>query len=192
MTKLARKAQKVFAGSAGTNQIAEFGSLAASAPVFTTDPDVIQALSQFTSGWFAAVIGSNSPAIEEMNALCFLFARQLAYIFQAGVAEWDVGTIYYIGSVVNDGTGLTYVSIADNNTANALTDGTKWTFAQGLTDAVPSLTQVVVVSGKTLFYPNFTVAAGKTWTVNAGAALTSIGPVVVLGTLINNGTMRVL
>ncbi len=61
-----------------------------------------------------------------MNALCFLFARQLAYIFQAGVAEWNTSTVYYIGSLASDGLGVLYVSLTDTNTGNALTDSTKW------------------------------------------------------------------
>lgn len=125
MAKIARKTALIFGSTAGVNQIAEFGSLAASVPAFTTDPAVIQSLSNYLGGWFQAVIGANSPAIEDMNALCFLYAYQIAYIMQAGVAEYDAGTTYYTGSIVNSG-GTLFVSQADNNTGNALTDSTKW------------------------------------------------------------------
>lgn len=133
MAKILRKAQKIFGSGAGFHQIAQFGSLAAAAPAFSTDPDVIQALAEFTEGWFASILGGDSPAIEDMNALCYLFAYQLAYIFQAGVPEWDAATTYYIGSIVNAG-GQLFYSIVDNNTNNPVSDATKWS-APGEIDA---------------------------------------------------------
>jgi hypothetical protein len=126
MAKITRKAQKIFGSSAGLNQIAEFGSLAASSPAYTTDPAVIQSLSNYLGGWFDAVLGANSPAIEDMNAICYLYAYQLAYLFQAGIAEWDSATTYYIGSYASDGAGNFYTSLTDNNLNNALSSTTNW------------------------------------------------------------------
>lgn len=126
MAKITRKHQKIFGSTAGANEIAEFGSLAAAAPAFTTDPDTIQALSQYLGGWFDAVLAGNSPAIEDMNALFYLYAYQLAYIMQAGVPEWNTSTVYYIGSFASDGAGNFYVSLTNDNTGNALTDETNW------------------------------------------------------------------
>lgn len=132
MAKILRKIAKIFGSTAGVGQIAKFGSLAASSPAFTTDPAVIQSLSEYLSGWFSAVIGGNSPAIEDMNALCYLFAYQIAYIMQTGVPEWNTDTIYFIGSVVNDGTGKLYISNTDNNTGNPVSDTVNWTlFSSG-------------------------------------------------------------
>jgi hypothetical protein len=125
MAKILRKTAKIFGINAGANQIAEFGSLAAGSPTFTTDPAIIQSLGNYLTGWFGAVIGANSPAIEDMNALCYLFAYQLAYLFQAGVPEWDSGTTYYTGSLVTSG-GQIYVSLTDNNLNNALTSAANW------------------------------------------------------------------
>ena len=125
MSKILRKTAQIFGSNAGPNQLAKFGSLAAGSPTFSTDPAVIQALSNYLTGWFGAIIGANSPAIEDMNALCFLFAYQLAYGFQAGVAEWDSGTTYYTGSMVNSG-GQLYVSLTDNNLNNAITSVANW------------------------------------------------------------------
>lgn len=102
MTKITRQTQKIFGSNAGFDQIAQFGSLQAGTPTFTTSIPTIQALSEYLTGWYGAVIGQNSPAIEDMNALCYLYAYQLAYLFQAGVAEWDAGTTYYAGSLVNN------------------------------------------------------------------------------------------
>lgn len=114
MSKILRKAAQIFGVSAGPNQLAQVGSLAAAAPVFSTDPDTIQALANYAAGWFSCVVGANSPAIEDMNALCYLFAYQIAYSLQAGIAEWDATTPYYTGSVVTIN-AVPYVSIVDNN-----------------------------------------------------------------------------
>lgn len=126
MAKIARKNQKIFGSSSGLDQIEEFGSLANGTPVFTTDPEAIQSLSNYLEGWFGAVVGANSPAIEDMNALCYLYAYQLAYMFQAGVPEWNMATTYYIGSIVNDGSGNLYVSIQDTNLNHAISDAAWW------------------------------------------------------------------
>lgn len=126
MAKITRKIAKIFGSSAGVNQIGTFGSLAAGSPAYTTDPTVIQSLANYLTGWFGAVVGGNSPAIEDMNALCYLFAYQIAYVMQEGVPEWDATTTYYIGSLVNNGSGVIYVSLTDTNLNNALTDATKW------------------------------------------------------------------
>lgn len=131
MAKITRETQKIFGASAGANQIAQFGSLAAGAAAFSTDPETIQALTEYDEGWFSGVLGGNSPAIEDMNALCYLFAYQLAYLLQTGVAEWDDGTTYFIGSLVNDGTGNIYASLTDDNLNNAVTNTTNWKLVNG-------------------------------------------------------------
>jgi hypothetical protein len=64
-----------------------------------------------------------------MNALQFLFSRQLAYLFQSGIPEWNAETAYYVGSWATDSAGIPYVSLVDNNINNALTDATKWKVA---------------------------------------------------------------
>lgn len=139
MSKISRVTAKLFGSGAGLDQIAQFGSLAAGSANFTTNPATIQALSEWLDGWFSAVIGGNSPAIEDMNAFCYVMAYQICYAFQEGVAEWDSGTTYYIGSVVNS-SGRLYVSITDTNLNNAVTDTANWypfnNFVNG-TSAVP-------------------------------------------------------
>lgn len=127
MAKITRKNMKVFGSSAGPTDIGKFGSLAAGSPTYTTDPETIQALSNYLTGWLGAVVGGNSPAIQDMNALCYLFAYQLAYLMQTGVAEWNASTTYYIGSLVNDGAGRLYRSITDDNLNNALSSTSNWT-----------------------------------------------------------------
>lgn len=118
MSRLTRYTQKLFGNSASSNQIAEFGSLANGSPSrysgTTITPSIIQALSTYSQGWFSAVLGQSSPAIEDMNALCYLFAYQLSYLMQAGVAEWDSGTTYFTNDMVNY-LGTIYVSKIDSN-----------------------------------------------------------------------------
>ncbi len=130
MAKLVRKLMKVFGSSATVNQRAVFGSYAAGAAAFSTDVETIQSLSNWLSGWFAAVVGGNSPAIEDVNSMAFVFAYQLAYLMQAGIPEWSATTTYYIGSMVTTGSasGATYCSQTDDNlNNNPASDTTNWT-----------------------------------------------------------------
>ena len=130
MAKLSRIFQNIFGSSAGTDQIAVFGSKFAGSPAFTTNPATAQSLSNFLAGWFQAVIATpngNSPCIEDMNALFNILTYQIAYGFQAGVPEWDSSTIYFTGSLATSiGTGLVYVSLQDSNVGNALTNTSYW------------------------------------------------------------------
>lgn len=150
MAKLTRYTQLVFGSSAGLNQLAKFGSLAASSPVrysgSTVTPSNVQALSNYLTGWFGAVIGTNSPAIEDLNALCYLFAYQLTYLFQAGIPEYDSSTIYYKGSLVQSA-GVIYVSLTDSNTGNALTSTSNWAFKDGGVAASSTITVSIYAGG---------------------------------------------
>ena len=125
MAKIIRKNQKIFGQNALTGQIGVFGSLAAGSPATTTDPETIQSLSNYLAGWFSGVVGSNSPAIEDINALNYLYAYQLAYLMQAGIAEYNVNTTYYIDSYVQS-SGVIYKSLTDNNLGNAVSNATHW------------------------------------------------------------------
>lgn len=133
MSKLSRVYQKLFGTvDATNNNVGVFGSLAAGSPTKTSNPSTMQSLSNWDGGWYSAVIGSNSPAIEDMNAIHYVFAYQLAYLMQSGIPEWDSSTTYYTGSFVQSA-GVIYVSLVNNNTNNLLTDASKW--ALGITTA---------------------------------------------------------
>lgn len=125
MANLAKVAQKIFGSSPGVDQVSVFGSLAAGSETFSTDPTAIQSLSNWLTGFYAAVIGGNAPTIQDMNGFNFVVTRQLAYLMQKGVAEWDAVTQYYTGSMVNVA-GVLYVSLQDNNIDNATTDPAWW------------------------------------------------------------------
>lgn len=130
MSKITRYTQKLFGSTAGPNQIAEFGSLAAGTPNrysgSTVTPALIQALGNYLSGWEASVEGGFSPAIEDMNSLFYLLSYQTAYLLQQGVPEWDAGTTYYIGSIVQDGSGNIYTSLTNTNLNNVLSSVSNW------------------------------------------------------------------
>lgn len=120
MAKIPKVYQRRFGSAAGADQLAKFGSLAAGAPVrydATANPVDIMSLSNWLDGWFGAVIGANSPAIEDVNAAFFVAFYQLAYLMQSGIPEWDTTTIYYKGSRAVYG-GLLYVSLTDDNDGN--------------------------------------------------------------------------
>lgn len=120
MPKLTRKSAKLFAenATAAAGGLAQFGSLAAGTPNFSTDPDVIQALQAYSDGWSAAVLGTKSPALEDRNALDYLLSYQQAYIMQHGIPEWLDTETYYENSYVIDSNGELRVSTIDNNTGH--------------------------------------------------------------------------
>jgi alpha-tubulin suppressor-like RCC1 family protein len=129
MSKILRETMTIFGASAGANQIEQFGSLAAGSPNYLTPGSAaiptIQALSAWLEGWYGGIVGSDLPCIQDMNAVCYLYAYQLAYIFQAGVPEWDAGTTYFTGSYVQSA-GVLYTSLQDNNLNNAVSVTAYW------------------------------------------------------------------
>jgi hypothetical protein len=57
-----------------------------------------------------------------MNGFCFVVGYFLANMFERGIPDWDAGTTYYKGALVQDpaGNGDAYVSLTDNNINQAL------------------------------------------------------------------------
>lgn len=126
MAKLSRIYQKIFGSSGSTSDFNEIGSAAAGTPVTTKNLETIQSASNFLDGWAACILGNGSPMLEDMNAMDFLLTSQLAYLFQAGIPEWDDETTYYIGSIAQDGNGVAYISLIDTNLNQALTNTAAW------------------------------------------------------------------
>jgi hypothetical protein len=125
MSKIVRSLQKIFGGNlTPANNIGVFGSNKGGSPTYSNDPAVIQA-APWLNGWGGAVVGSNQPSIQDFNGFCYVISRQVAYILQQGVAEWDATTTYYTGSMVNVN-GVLYVSLLDNNIGNSVTNPTWW------------------------------------------------------------------
>jgi hypothetical protein len=129
MSQLARKFLRIFGGDVTpTGNTAEFGSCVEGNPQYSSDPADIQSRSAFLGGFRSAVFASRFPFLEDMQALFFLATRQLAYLYQQGVPEWDATTEYHAGSVVQSGGGL-YVSRADTNLNHAVSESAWWASA---------------------------------------------------------------
>lgn len=127
MAALPRVYQKQFGVDGTSGYFGQFGSKAASSPTNTKDPATIQGLAAFTNGLQSAVLAGNIPCLEDMNSLFLLGFRQLAYLFEQGVAEYDATTEYNTGAYAK-ASGVLYVSIADANVGNApASSPTKWT-----------------------------------------------------------------
>jgi hypothetical protein len=126
MAKILRALQKVFGDNlVATDNISQFGSLKAGSPLFSKDPAVIQALNAYLEGWKSAVVNNNAPALQDENALHYLWSRQLAYLMQAGIAEWDLSTEYHLDSFCQSA-GIVYRSIQNTNANHAVTDAAWW------------------------------------------------------------------
>jgi len=157
MANLTRKQQKVFAQDALNN--GQFGSLQLGTKITTTDTDVIQALGAFLEGWNDAVVsGEELPALEEFQALHFLTTRQISYLLDKGIPEWEVNSEYFIGDIQREvgGTKL-YKSITDNNIGNVLTDAANWVLLVDLADILPATT---TTTGTSILPQQITVANG--------------------------------
>lgn len=128
MPKIERKTQKIFGGNAESDQLAVFGSMITGTPVYNDDVETLQS-EAYTEGWQVAVAANEAPFMEEMNGVQYGFSKQLAYLFQQGIAEWDAGTTYYLNSFCQVG-GVIYKSMQDENINHSPaddTEGTYWT-----------------------------------------------------------------
>lgn len=131
MANLSRITQKIFASLASNN--GQFGSAQAGTKVTTTDVAVIQNLSAWLQGWNSATISAKKlPTLEEMQGIQYVVTRQLAYLFQKGIPEWDTGTEYYQFDIVRKtGTYELYGSLTNANAGNALpskVDNSNWKY----------------------------------------------------------------
>lgn len=129
MAKITRATQKIFGDNAPGTQITAFGTAMTNNPVFTKDPALLQTAASL-GGWEAAIEADKAPFEEDTNGLCYLITRQLAYLYQQGIPEWDAGTVYYQNSqctVVQNGALVIKRSLTDNNVGNnPVTDNVNW------------------------------------------------------------------
>lgn len=153
MAAIPRKTQQVFAGAlTAPGNIAKYGSLAASAPAYSSDLAQIQTAA-WLQGLLAALInapgGLASPALEDFNGIFYVITTQLAYILQTGIGEWDAGTDYQTNSFCKVGS-VVYVSKVDNNSNNLVTDTNFWkTYASTLNNARGIAKAWVTFDGRT-------------------------------------------
>lgn len=129
MVKIERKTQKIFANNTSANQITSFGTAKTTNPEYTTDVSEIQT-DTYLQGWAPSLESDLAPFMQDSNGLWYMATKQLAYLFQEGIAEWDSETEYNKGSLVKVTTGIysnIYKSITDNNIAHLTNDTTYWT-----------------------------------------------------------------
>ena len=126
MSKITRIYHRIFGSTSTTTQMAAFGSYKNSAVQMTTDASTVASLPNWLVGMAEGVVNRNAPIIEELNGVLHHSSRQIAYLLQSGVAEYDASTTYYTdGFVVHD--SLLYQSIRDNHVGyDPTTSATTW------------------------------------------------------------------
>lgn len=124
MANLGFKLLKLFASGATNN--GQFGSAQIGTKVESTDPDVLQALAAWESGWNEAVIsGQRLPTLEEMQAVQYVLSYGVTGQQQWGIWPWDASQTFGIGSLTNVG-GVIYKSLQNDNTGNAPDSSPLW------------------------------------------------------------------
>ena len=101
MPRLEKKIPKVFGLTSPEDRLGQVGSLRAGAPTTSRDPAVLQALQNFSDGWPAVVVGNNSPAIEDMNALMYVMTFFTKYLYENGIPELDTLETYYQNAIMS-------------------------------------------------------------------------------------------
>lgn len=129
MAILTRVFQKIFGDS---GPVGEFGQIGSDDPigtgVNTKDPATIQSLTAYDNGLFDITNAvTEPPRAEDINSLYFLITRQMSYMFQRGIPEWNTSEEYTTGSYTQVA-GQIYKSVNTPNTGNDPTtdDGTNW------------------------------------------------------------------
>lgn len=125
MAEIERKVQKVFGGNLSpSGNIAIYGSKLAGSVAYSDNLDTIQ-----NNSWLVGLLGAISPNkapyIQDLNAIFYVLSKQLAYIFQAGVPEWNSETEYFAVKSVVRYNGVLFMAIA-NNTNKTPTDASYW------------------------------------------------------------------
>ena len=125
MAEIERKVQKVFGGNLSpSGNIAVYGSKLAGSVAYSDNLDTIQ-----NNSWLVGLLGAISPNkapyVQDLNAIFYVLSKQLAYIFQAGIPEWNSQTEYFAVKSVVRYNGVLFMAIA-NNTNKTPTDATYW------------------------------------------------------------------
>lgn len=145
MAKLNRQTQLIFASLAGNRELTAFGTAKTETPEYTIDVNSIQN-SNYLQGWSSAILADKAPYEEDTNGLLYMITRQLAYLYNTGIAEYDSATEYNSGSycISADGTGTIYKSLKDNNIGNPISDTTSWQLINLNKRQFPLFTQITL------------------------------------------------
>lgn len=125
MAEIERKVQKVFGGNLSpSGNIAVYGSKLAGSVAYSDNLDTIQ-----NNSWLVGLLGAISPNkapyVQDLNAIFYVLSKQLAYIFQAGIPEWNSQTEYFAVKSVVRYNGVLFMAIA-NNTNKTPTNAAYW------------------------------------------------------------------
>ncbi len=138
MTKIERKTQKIFGINAPADDIAVMGSFKTGTPVYSDDIDKLQNTA-YEEGYAASIVANIAPFMEEQNSIPYILSKQLAYLFQEGIPEYDENTTYYINSICKIKNKI-YFSLQDNNLNHAPIEANSewWTeFKTGGSSSLP-------------------------------------------------------
>lgn len=120
MAKLDRQTQEIFCSQGGSQQITAFGTAKNDTPTYTSDIAQIQN-NNFLYGWTSALLPDKAPFKEDSNGLFYLLTRQLAYLFQEGIPEYDPNTNYSQNAFARGiSSADIYVSLIPDNKGNPL------------------------------------------------------------------------
>lgn len=111
---LARKYQKIFGKNAVETDLGVVGSKSIDNPQYSTDIETLQSLSNWEAGMRSIITSSSAPYMQDHNALFYVITSQLAYLFQAGIAEWNSQTEYIANRSIVLRNGKTYIAIASS------------------------------------------------------------------------------
>jgi len=111
---LERKHQKIFAKNADGTDLSIVGSKSQDNPQYSTDVEEIQSLSNWLTGLRSQVTSSDAPYLQDQNSIFYVITSQLAYLFQAGVAEWNSQTEYVANRSLVLRNGKFYLAIANS------------------------------------------------------------------------------
>ena len=121
MSKLTKVSHKVFGILANfTYQMSKFGSFKNGSPEYAANVTEIQSTPNFENGLYDSLVGDGAPFAQDMNGVLHHTSRQVGYLYQEGIPEWDADSTYYINSLVKYN-GEIFKSLIDNNTGNAPT-----------------------------------------------------------------------
>ena len=126
---LDRKYQKIFAKNAEATDLGVVGSKNAGSAQNSTDVETIQSLSNWETGLRAQVTSNDAPYLQDQNSIFYVITSQLAYLFQAGISEWNSQTEYVANRSIVLKNGKIFIAIVNNtNIEPEVTSGwnTSW------------------------------------------------------------------
>jgi hypothetical protein len=129
----------------------------------TTQSDTLDGniTADFLRGWGVVSVNEN-PTKQDFAGLGYTLGQLLAYLHQAGVAEWNDDQEYFLGSQANIA-GVVYTSLVDSNIGNApASSPSEW--------AAPALHGVI----------SFTTVGVTTWAVPIAMQLGIIKPKITI------------